>query len=128
MKCQTCLENTQPDRWASFVTEDPDIRDERNRLRAIYGGADESKPAQWVGAEEGTRYSFDWMRCGNEDCTKLVVRMHKTTVRFLAGGGPVHESESWIVLPRFAAIARFIDPGVPAELREDLNEAVAFWT
>jgi len=124
MKCPTCLQNTVPDRWTGFVTEDPDIRAEAGRLRAIYGGTDLPAATEKVTAADGTTYTLDWMRCGNEACKQLVIRIHKATVRF-RGSAPIVNTESWLVLPRFASTTRFIDPIVPADFRTDLNEASA---
>jgi hypothetical protein len=124
MKCPTCLQNTVPDRWTAFITEDPIEREEAERMAAIYGGQVRSERKEKLVAADQATYTLDWMRCGNPDCKQLVIRIHRSTVKFL-GTGPVVKAEDWFVLPRFASTARFIDPLVPAELRDDLMEAAA---
>lgn len=122
MKCPTCRENTIPDRWVDFVTEDP-----RNRAVGMDFHSSQPyvkpPPSKLLAADRGTVYSFDWMRCGNETCKQLVIRIHATTPT--SGHPSAAKTESWVVLPRHGAKARFVDPIVPARFRDDLNEAAA---
>jgi hypothetical protein len=116
------LQNTVPDRWTDFVTEDPDVRAEGVRLAAIFGGPNTSQPKEWLDAEGGTTYRLDWMRCGNEACKQLVIRIHV----FTQGGYMRSETrETWFVLPRFSSAARFVDPLVAEHFRRDFLEAAA---
>src|SRR5260370_19454565 len=120
MKCPTCLQNTVPDRWTVFGDEDPVVREEASRLAAIYGGPIVSQAKEDLPTERGTTYSLDWMRCGNEDCKQLVIRMHV----FNPGRYLLSETkETWFVLPRFSAAARAVDPLVPENFRRDFLEA-----
>src|SRR5260370_16063146 len=122
MKCPTCLQNTVPDRWIGFVTEDPVVREEAERFAKIYGGAVTSHLKEDLAAEGGTTYTIDWMRCGNAECKQLVIRMHV----FNPGGYLRSETrETWFVLPRFSAAARAVDPLVPENFRRDFLEAAA---
>jgi len=122
MKCPTCLQNTVPDLWTGFVTEDPVVREEAERLAKIYGGPVASQLKDDVVAEGRTSYRIDWMRCGNEDCKQLVIRIHVLN----PGGYLLSETrETWFVLPRFSAAARPVDPLVPENLRRDFLEAAA---
>jgi hypothetical protein len=122
MKCPTCLQNTVPDRWTDFVTEDPNVREEAARLAGLFGVPNTSQPKEWLDADGGTTYRFDWMRCGNADCKQLVIRMHVFTQ-----GGYMRSGtrETWFVLPRFSSAARFVDPQVPEHFRRDFLEAAA---
>jgi hypothetical protein len=122
MKCPTCLQNTVPDRWTGFVTEDPVVREEAERMAKIYGGAVNSHLKEDLSAEGGTSYSLDWMRCGNADCKQLVIRIHL----FRPGAYVLPETrEDWFVLPRYGAAARPVDPLVPERYRADFLEAAA---
>jgi len=124
MKCPTCLENTTPDRWVDFVTDDPRARSGTD-FHAILAGQSRTAPSQskTLFSANQTGYSFDWMRCANDKCRQLVIRIHATTHR---PGRTTSVTESWTVVPRFgSALGRFVDPIVPASLRDDLNEAAA---
>ncbi len=123
MKCPTCLQNTVPDRWSDFVTLDPDAYFKGLLAASAAGQPSPKKEAsEWLSAGGGTGYHLDWMRCGNEDCEQLVIRMHT----FTQGGYMQPEvRESWFVFPRFGSTARPVDPTVPERFRRDFLEAAA---
>jgi len=60
MKCPTCLQNTVPDRWTAFITEDPIEREEAERMAAIYGGQIRSQPKEQLVAADQATYTLDW--------------------------------------------------------------------
>lgn len=123
MRCPTCLQNTVPDHWVNFETLDPRKRFD-SVIEAVNAGKPSPKPQpeEWLDAGGGTSYSLDWMRCGNEDCKQLVIRMHV----FTQGGYLQSETrETWFVLPRFGSTGRVVDPIVPDHFRKDFHEAAA---
>ncbi len=138
MKCPTCLENTTPDSWTRYETQEPLTPEERDAVLA-YGRSAINAGERPVHAEDGTLYWFDWMRCANEACKQLVIRMHATKpispgttgilgkIYVSTASSPLDAAytESWVVLPRHGSTARPVDPVVPARLRDDLNEAAA---
>jgi Domain of unknown function (DUF4145) len=121
MKCPTCLQNTMPEQWTNFETLDPRKRFE-SAIEAVAAGSLKPQPEAWLEAAGGTSYSLDWMRCGNEDCKQLVIRMHVFTQGGYERSGL---RETWFVLPRFGSTARPVDPLVPENFRRDFLEAAA---
>lgn len=112
-----------PDRWTEFKTLDPG-KWSRLALEAVAEGRPSPKKEEdaWLDGEHGTSYSLDWMRCGNEDCKQLVIRMHV----FTQGGYMRSETrETWFALPRFSSTALPVDPLVPDRYRKDFLEAAA---
>jgi len=112
-----------PDRWTEFKTLDPG-KWSKSALEAVAAGKPSPKKEEdaWLDGELGMSYSLDWMRCGNEECKQLVIRMPT----FNQGGYMQSETrQTWFVLPRFGSTARAIDPLVPEHFRRDFLEAAA---
>ena len=71
------------------------------------------------------RYTLDWMQCANDDCHETVIRVHKRSVEFARGIGPIGSVTGLVVWPPGGAARRVVDPVVPPRMRDDLNEAAA---
>lgn len=70
--------------------------------------------------------ALEWMRCSNEKCEELIVRIHEQRVTgTLPGGAPLMNTQTWIARPRFGEAVRSIDPVVPEPFRTDYAEAAA---
>jgi Domain of unknown function (DUF4145) len=67
-----------------------------------------------------TYVTGDWMRCSNEECEEVVVRLHED--RDIPG--VARERDTWIARPRFAT-SRQVDSHVPEPFRTDFQEAAA---
>jgi hypothetical protein len=121
MKCPTCAENS-PDNWKQLVKEpqgkpgeglgggEISMADLHGQLGELPGPKKES----WV--------SLDWMRCANDKCDELIIRIHESRYPFF-GGVPIQQNETWIARPRSGA-NRPVDPIVPEHYRRDFAEAV----
>jgi hypothetical protein len=66
---------------------------------------------------------LDWMRCSNEDCAQMVVRVHEQ--RITGDLSPLLRTDSWIARPRFGQTERPIHALVPEPFRTDYAEAAA---
>lgn len=108
MKCPVCGEHTPP-AWHAFQT-----RMGAGWRSALNAGRDDSRD----------EVSIDWMRCGNEECEQLVVRLHERTVEFV-GPVPMEHADSWVARPRFGEARRPIDALVGEPFRKDYAEANA---
>lgn len=70
--------------------------------------------------------ALDWMRCSNEACEQLIVRVHEQrAIGALVGGAPMVQTDTWIVRPRFGEAKRKVDSVVPEPFRTDFLEAAA---
>jgi hypothetical protein len=67
-----------------------------------------------------TYVTADWMRCSNEECEEVIVRVHQD----ISIPGVERERATWIARPRFAT-SRRVDPRVPEPFRTDFMEAAA---
>jgi hypothetical protein len=76
------------------------------------------------GRDRREEVSLDWMRCGNEDCQQLIVRVHEAHVA-ITEGLPFMNTESWIARPRFGQSRRRLDPLISDSFRRDYQEAAA---
>jgi hypothetical protein len=68
--------------------------------------------------------SMDWMRCSNEECEQLIIRVHEQGPKRI-GDLVTMASVSWVARPRFGEAERPIDPLVPEPFRTDYGEAAA---
>lgn len=108
MKCPVCGEHTPPS-WHPFQTHMAS-----GLIHALKAGKDD--------VQEDV--SVDWMRCGNEECEQLVVRMQERQVEFV-GNIPIEHRDSWLARPRFGQAQRPIDALIPEPFRKDYAEAGA---
>jgi hypothetical protein len=114
VQCPVCGEHSPP-AWRDYVAN------------TVTGAAAVDLPA--AKAEETYhQVSVDWMRCSNEACQELIVRVHEQRVEpgtFAPGGVPFTTTESWIARPRFGETRRPLDPLVGEPFRTDYLEAAA---
>lgn len=71
--------------------------------------------------------TFDWMRCVDEECSQLVVRVHETEYEWVGEGtlsGPIEHTETYPLYPR-GGVSRRLDAAVPDRFRKDYTEAAA---
>ena len=113
MKCPDCGERT-PDAWNDFQAVEPAEGGGSHVLAEVQAGFGPFK----------RQVALDWMRCANEDCGQLVIRMHESFMAYEEGLSVGHTEESFLVRPRFA-MARAVAPEVPEDLRRDYGEAVS---
>lgn len=107
MRCPVCGVHSPP-AWSLYQTH-------------VDGG--------WIGslraAEEARReVTADWMRCANEDCQQLIVRVHEHWQQF-HNNVPFQHTDTWIARPRFGEAIRPIDALVGEPFRKDYAEASA---
>lgn len=109
MQCPTCGMHSPP-AWEMFET---------HRVGGYVSGLPRARNVNH-------QVSLDWMRCSNELCEQLIIRVHDARPTF-PGGGPalVMRTDSWIAFPRFGEATRPIDPLVPEPYRTDYAEAAA---
>lgn len=118
MKCPVCGEHS-PDSWRFLdlpytgTTSQELGGSPQLGLDGIFDRTDD----KWR-----TRVSVDFMRCANNTCGELVMRVHESTRTFM-GGVPIPSSEVWIVRPRGGDASRPVDSLVPSEFRRDFEEA-----
>jgi len=108
VKCSTCGEHS-PARWKPFVTDLP-----------VQGYVASLPQTDQTVLETVT---VEWMRCSNEACSQLVIRIDEQ--RLTGQVSPLLRTDSWVARPRFGETARPLDPSVPEPFRTDYAEAVA---
>jgi hypothetical protein len=109
VECPVCTKQTPPD-WRTFETYT-----EEGHAKSLISGLETQKL---------NRVWLEWMRCGNEKCEQVVVRVTETRIEF-AGDAPIQKSESWVARPRFGETKRQVDPEVRDPFRSDYLEATA---
>jgi hypothetical protein len=102
MKCPTCAENT-PDSWSELYAKG---------TKGVTSRLEGPQPHNQI-------VELDWMRCANEECNELVIRLHES----YNAGGPIVYTAAWLVRPRSAQ--RPLDPLVTGNVRHDYEEAAA---
>lgn len=111
VKCPVCGENSPP-AWNPYETRRVD-------------GWQAALPA----AKAERRYesvALEWMRCANEECEQLIVRITESRVAgTIGGGGPLIQRDEWFARPRFGDSTRPVDPVVLGTYRRDYLEAAA---
>jgi len=109
VQCPTCGLHSPP-QWRSYETG------LGGYVSSLRSGKDET---------EGD-VALEWMRCANEDCEELIVRVHEqSVVERLLGGVPLMRTDTWTARPRFGESQRPIDPLVPDPFKTDYAEATA---
>jgi hypothetical protein len=106
MKCPSCGEHSPP-AWQLFETY-------------MTHGYVSVLPAAENVLEE---VSVAWMRCSNEECNQLVIRVHEQRLTGLIS--PILRTDSWDARPRFGGAERATEPLVPEPFRTDYAEAAA---
>lgn len=106
MKCPVCAGHSPP-KWTPFATEAPQ-------------GLAISLPGAKSILEE---VKVEWMRCSNEECQQLIIRLHE--VRLTGQMAPFMQTDSWVARPRFGETDRPINALVPEPFRTDYAEAAA---
>ena len=122
MKCPTCGEHT-PDGWQwllvkRMVTSSQQVPREVS-VRDL-GDANTELPGP---KKAGSFVAVSWMRCANQECDELMVRISERALRF-HGGAPLQSEEKWLARPRGGA-TRPVDPIVAAHYRRDFDEAAS---
>src|SRR2546426_11632375 len=98
MKCPTCGEHT-PDGWQwllvkRMVTSSQQVPREVS-VRDL-GDANTELPGP---KKAGSFVAVSWMRCANQECDELMVRISERALRF-HGGGPLQAEGKGISRPR----------------------------
>jgi len=106
VKCPICGGHSPPT-WQAFETQTPH-------------GHVAGLPGTKSVLEE---VNLDWMRCSNEECEQLIVRIHEQ--RLTGAMAPLVRTDSWIARPRFGETERPIHALVPEPFRTDYAEAAA---
>ena len=106
VKCPICGDHSPP-AWQAFETPDE------------YGYVAKLPGAQHILED----VALDWMRCCNEECGQLIVRVHEQ--RLTGDVSPLLRTDTWIVRPRFGETERPIHALVPEPFRTDYAEAAA---
>jgi len=106
VKCPICGDHSPP-AWEFFWTEvsgrvSADLVAAKNLLENV---------------------SLDWMRCSNEECEQVIVRVQEQHVT--GDLSPLLRTDSWVARPRFGETERPIDALVPEPFRTDYAEAAA---
>ena len=110
MKCPVCTQHSPPD-WQTYQT-----RMATGLMESLRSGNPDNALDQ---------VSVAWMRCSNEECQQLIIRVTERSVGFGGGGGPIVRGEEWLARPRFGETERAIDPRVENPYRRDYLEATA---
>jgi hypothetical protein len=108
VKCPICGDHSPP-AWRAFKTEPS----------AAHGYVDALPGAKSILED----VILDWMRCSNEECEELIVRVHEQ--RLTGTVSPLLRTDTWIVRPRFGDTERPIHAIVPEPFRTDYAEAAA---
>lgn len=112
MKCPTCGERT-PDNWQTYVA-----------VEEVEGG---TRPAPSLSGGKsqigGSWVSLDWMRCANEECDELVIRLHEQHMGYDEQGLPTGSETSWRLARPRVVRTRPLEAAVDADLRRDYEEA-----
>jgi hypothetical protein len=108
MQCPVCGQHSPP-KWLPI-----DPRDEDDNSQESLQAAKLKRNDVWL----------DWMRCSNEECEQLMVRVIETRAEW-AGHVPLVRREEWLARPRFGEVQRSIDPLVGEPFRTDYQEAAA---
>jgi hypothetical protein len=121
MQCTVCRHHT-PDDWAPLFAyeETPDAPFPANR-----GAHRTNELVVALPAKREIHYSFDWMRCANEKCNELTVRVNREDRRWGDGAFGMGYPSSWLAVPRLAR-ARPVNPIVveaQPEMARDYQEA-----
>lgn len=106
VKCPVCGEHSSP-AWQAFET-----RVEHGYVVGLPGAGNILE-----------KVCLDWMRCSNEECQQLIVRVKEE--RMTGQLSPLLRSDSWIARPRFGEAERPIHALVPEPFRTDYAEAAA---
>ncbi len=106
MKCLICGDHSPP-AWQAFETQM-----EQGYVAALPGAQNVLEDVR-----------LDWMRCSNEGCAQLIVRVHEQ--RITGAISPLLRTDSWIARPRFGETGRPIHALVPEPFRTDYAEAAA---
>ena len=109
VQCPVCGEHSPPG-WRAFqMYKDGGYQEGLKTGKSPYGEA-----------------ALAWMWCANEECEELIVQMHEQRMAgMLPGGGPMIQTDSWIVRPRFGQSKRRVNSLVPEPFRTDYLEAAA---
>jgi hypothetical protein len=114
MKCPTCGENT-PNAWQHLWVAEGD---EQSGVRVI----DKEIKDDRRGASELLATAVLWMRCANEECREVVIRIRDRSLMALP---PHHRSEEWIARPQLGAASRPLPKEVNEPYRSDYLQAAA---
>jgi hypothetical protein len=115
VRCPTCGQNTPDKYWQwLFVTQVDQFTIGGRTSPLADANVELVAPKR-----TGSFVAISWMRCGDEECDELIIRLHERTPRFDV---PHQTTEEWIVRPREGA-SRPIDPAVPDHYRRDYGEA-----
>jgi Domain of unknown function (DUF4145) len=106
VKCPICRDHSPPT-WQHFYTR-------------INGSEVAGLPSEKNVLED---VQLDWMRCSNEECEQLIVRVHEQRITGVLS--PLLRTDSWIARPRFGETERPIHALVPEPFRTDYAEAAA---
>lgn len=110
VRCPTCTRESNPD-WRGFETISADTPHMPQRVFALAPGG-----------ETSAKVSLFWMRCANEDCKQLIIRIQETHAA--GGGDEIANIVAWLAFPRFGQ-TRPINSLVPEPFRTDYLEASA---
>ena len=119
MKCPTCGEHSQ-DAWKQVYWADADVR-RTVRERKADPDAEDVTAIRLTPNDQLNTLTFDWMRCNNSECRRIVVRAHTRELMF-SGSFPLPQMKTWTVYP-LAGATHPLDPVVPDQYRNDFDEA-----
>ena len=109
VKCPVCTQHSSP-AWHPWETKMASGYE-----RSLYSGKK---------TDAMNQVALEWMRCSNEECEQLIIRVEERYVSF-SGHVPIARTDEWFARPRFGATERAIDPVVRDPYRRDYLEAAA---